>query len=336
VARKKVLFGAVVTAILMVVIESIAWGWERFSWLGDQIAQDASLYVENDGGRPQLRPGAHLEGSKYEISINSIGFRGPELERDRSNSDLRVWCIGGSTTFDIYAPTNEDTWPFRLQTELQEAFPERRVEVVNAGIPGEVLTGSREDFEQFYGSVKPDYLVVYHGPNDLRFAASSQAMPMHKPSPLHIFATFRLLSRWVPVQTVREEWVNHRIDGAQWSRIERDLRGFVDSAQSKGVGVVMATHAHRADDTDEGFAARVGVGEGTTLLKMSPEGVISSFARYNELVTTMADERGLYLADVRSAVPADSEYFGDHTHFTPKGSELAAQEVARVIIEAER
>ena len=55
-ARKKVLFGAVVTAILMVVIESIAWGWERFSWLGDQIAQDASLYVENDGGRPQLRP----------------------------------------------------------------------------------------------------------------------------------------------------------------------------------------------------------------------------------------------------------------------------------------
>ena len=345
--QKKILFGVIVTVLFMVVVESLSWVWERYTWLGRQGVHDAmryddedSLYLNNNEGRPQLRPGAHLDGSKFDISINSIGFRGPELTETRPENALRVWCIGGSTTFDIFAPTNEDTWPFRLQEALQGALPDRHVEVVNAGIPGEVLSGSRDDFERFFSHVSPDYLVVYHGPNDLRFAASTDAMPAYEPSLLHAFATFRLLSRWVPIQTVRSEWLSHTIDGAQWSRISRDLRGFVDSARTKGIGVVMATHAHRASDDSVGLQARIEVGEGTTLLQMSPEEVIRSFSRYNEMVTEMVTamtaQQEIYLADVRSVVPADREYFGDHTHFTPEGSELAAQELARVIVEAER
>ena len=332
---RRILFGATVTALFMVVVESVAWCWERYTWLGNQTVNDTSLYIENSGERPQLRPGASLDGSKFDISINSIGFRGPELSSERSANTLRVWCVGGSTTFDIYAPTNEDTWPYRLQVALQEALPDRQVEVINAGIPGEVLSGSREDFERFYSSIKPEYLVVYHGPNDLRFAAAAQEMPIYEPSSLLMFASFRLLSRWVPIQTVRTEWLNHTIDSPHWDRIERDILGFIDSTKRKGVEVVMSTHAHRASDDAVGFTARVEVGESTTLLKMSPEGVIRSFSRYNEMVVEIAEEQGTHLADVRSAVPADGEYFGDHTHFTPKGSELAAQEIAAVIIEAE-
>jgi len=335
VKNRKLLFGVITTALFLVCIESIAWVWERYTWLGNQSGNDETLYLDNNGGRPQLRPGAELEGSRYEISINSLGFRGPELAINKPTNGLRVWCIGGSTTFDIFAPTNEDTWPFRLQAALQAALPDRHVEVVNAGIPGEVLSGSREDFESFYSRVNPDYLVVYHGPNDLRFAASSQAMPNQEPSVLHSLATFRMISRWIPIQTVRSEWQDHTIDGFQWSRIDRDLRGFLDSAESKGVEVVMATHAHRAHDDSTGLSARAQVGEGTTLLQMSPEGVIAAFAQYNRLVEQLAEDRGVSYADVRSAVPPDRDYFGDHTHFTPDGSELAAQEIAKAILHVE-
>ena len=97
-----------------------------------------------------------------------------------------------------------------------------------------------------------------------------------------------------------------------------------------------ASIVSRTSDDAVGFTARVEVGESTTLLKMSPEGVIDTFRRYNEMVGEIAQEQGTYLADVRSAVPSGGQYFGDHTHFTPQGSELAAQEIAAVIIEAER
>ena len=37
------------------------------------------LYLNSNADRPKLTPGVHLNGWRYDIKINSLGFRGKEL-----------------------------------------------------------------------------------------------------------------------------------------------------------------------------------------------------------------------------------------------------------------
>ncbi len=74
----------------------------------------------------------------------AFAVRNSPLKNDRGT--LRVVCFGDSSTFGIGARM-QDTWPAQLQDMLAEdanrgtpASPEvsgaRRVEVINAGVPG--------------------------------------------------------------------------------------------------------------------------------------------------------------------------------------------------------
>ena len=117
---RKLLMSAVVTVAALVLInvlmflgECVAYG----TWWSN--GQPIGLYSNVSGERPQLKPGAKLNGLLYSISINSMGFRGPELAEVKPDNGLRIWCVGGSTTFDIYAPDDERAWPALLQQRLQ-------------------------------------------------------------------------------------------------------------------------------------------------------------------------------------------------------------------------
>ena len=70
--------------------------------------------------------------------------------------DLNCWIrnrkwilglvVGGSTTFDVFAPSDSQAWPALLGRN-GDRRPDRVVEVINAGIPGEMIAGNQEDFE---------------------------------------------------------------------------------------------------------------------------------------------------------------------------------------------
>ena len=336
------LFSLLSLTLMLSSIEGCAWWLERRAYHGKvSLRHDdsagGSLYLNtNHDSRPQLRPGAQLKGSSFEVSINQKGFRGPELLSPKPQDGIRIWFIGGSTTFDIYAPSDATTWPALTGSLLSAALNNPEVEVINAGIPGEIIRGNREDFEVNFGSVRPDVLILHAGPNDLRTGSQSSAEggqlePEPAAGPLHRLALFRVLSRKLQWQRVPASWATHRIDEHHWNRLEKDLTDFIASAQSKGVKVVLATHAHRAEEEATGRRAARQVAEGTKLLRMDPEGVIDTFASYNDRIRRIAEDRNLPLIDLREAVPAESRYFGDHTHFSAEGSELAAQAAVKVI-----
>ena len=336
------LFSLLSLTLLFSTLEGCAWWLERRAYhgkvslsLGD--AAGGSLYLNTDhDSRPQLRPGARLEGSRFEVSINQKGFRGPDLRSPRPRDGIRIWFIGGSTTFDIYAPSDAETWPALTGSLLGQALANPDVEVINAGIPGEIIRGNREDFEAHYGSVMPDVLILHAGPNDLRAGSQSSAPggqlePEPEPGILHRLALFRTLSRKLQWQRVPSSWTTHQIDEHHWNRLEKDLTDFAASARSKGVEVVLATHAHRAEEDATGRRAARQVAEGTKLLRMDPEGVIRTFSEYNERIRTIAKARSLPLIDLREAVPAEGRYFGDHTHFSAEGSRVAAEAAVEVL-----
>jgi hypothetical protein len=67
------------------------------------------------------------------IRTNSLGFRGRELPRELTGKRL-VLAVGESTTFG-WAVNNDETYPFHLETILNETSADRGWVVLNAGVP---------------------------------------------------------------------------------------------------------------------------------------------------------------------------------------------------------
>lgn len=106
------------------------------------------------------------DNSGYQV--NSLGFRGPEVEMEKEPGELRVICFGDSCTFGV-GPTPiswEQTYPAILQTLLQEAMPNRKVIVLNFGCPGYTSFQGKWLLRKKGLAFKPDAVTTYFGIND--------------------------------------------------------------------------------------------------------------------------------------------------------------------------
>lgn len=92
--------------------------------------------------------------------VNSLGFRGTEIEQRKPDGVYRIICIGGSTTWDEY--------PAHLQNELSADFEAQglRLEVINAGDVAWTSMDSQINFITRCLPLGPDAIVIYHGIND--------------------------------------------------------------------------------------------------------------------------------------------------------------------------
>ena len=70
-----------------------------------------------------LAPGRHDSGNGEVLQIDQLGFRGPEIERDKGEL-FRIIALGESTTFDVLLRPGDRAW-----TELLDADPARLAEM---------------------------------------------------------------------------------------------------------------------------------------------------------------------------------------------------------------
>ncbi|MFH1467517.1 MAG: GDSL-type esterase/lipase family protein [Pseudomonadota bacterium] len=288
---------------------------------------------------PQLQPGARYRGLFHRMAINSDGFRGPDIARPKPPGGLRVWCAGGSTTFDIYAPDDASTWPARLGQALQTALPDRRVEVINAGIPGEIMRGNLQDLVMKGPALEPDVLVIHQGPNEIRRFVSiphGAAVQPHAPEPLvqriALFdLTRRALSVYAPHPAAR---LNMAVfDTRSLEQAQASLRAMIDQAKSQDLTIVLATHAFAVspEPTPDELKRFVDAGN---LLRMPPADAARAMEAYDEMVREVAIDQGLTLADLRAAIPSDPALWGDAIHFSAEGSRRAGAIVAEAVLGA--
>lgn len=99
------------------------------------------------------------------ININSLGFRGPEIQISKEPDEYRVIMVGGSTTFGLGAPSDSSTISAYLEDMLQNEFS-TKIRVINAGI---IAAGSVEEvyyIKKDLIQLKPDLIIVFDGYND--------------------------------------------------------------------------------------------------------------------------------------------------------------------------
>lgn len=107
--------------------------------------------------------------SLVEVQTNSYGLRGPELEIPKPQNTYRIIVLGDET---IYAPETADENHFcTLLTEmLQEQLPKNsrtRIQVVNAGVPGQCPLTEFLFFKQRLMGLQPDLVIMHFDWSDV-------------------------------------------------------------------------------------------------------------------------------------------------------------------------
>jgi len=171
--RRKLLFSLVALTIALLLFELGTKAW--LHWVADEdafrryasISQLRARYGVFDRYRSHRHLGFALAPGfvQGDTRHNSLGFRGEELAIDKPEGTTRIVCCGGSTTYGFGVHNDDLTMPKLLQFVLREQG--RQVEVINAGCPGWTTFETLINFESRVLDLDPDFVVVYHGINDV-------------------------------------------------------------------------------------------------------------------------------------------------------------------------
>jgi len=101
------------------------------------------------------------------LNINGYGFRGPEIVKEKPDNTFRIFVVGGSTTFSIQALSDQQTIPGHLQENFDKLQINKKIEVVNAGIPNIASTDELQLIQTKIVQFNPNLIIIYDGNNDL-------------------------------------------------------------------------------------------------------------------------------------------------------------------------
>jgi hypothetical protein len=110
-----------------------------------------------------FRSPAEAESSSFRLTINSLGFRGPERPVSKPQGTFRIFLLGAYTAFG-HGVNDEDTYAQRLEALLNANPPFRaRFEVWNGGRQGATAIMGLARLEREISRYKPDLLIWDYG-----------------------------------------------------------------------------------------------------------------------------------------------------------------------------
>jgi lysophospholipase L1-like esterase len=274
------------------------------------------------------------------IRINSLGFRGDEIDPRKPAGTVRVACLGDSATFGMYLDGRlaalHTSYPGELARLLAAEGP-AGVEVINAGVLGHTTGEGLAQLLTRVLPLAPDVVTVRFGNNDHLLLRTGQLPPAWY---VWDWAALRLL----PASAFGWELVRLAFHGYRQAlalrapparyrvpldRFERNLRRFVRIGRAHGVRVLFVDFPYR--DIARGESPGQAFPDYFTDARSLAE-FHAIHERYQAAVARVADETGtplLRTADAfqRSPTPVFTDF--DLSHPNEAGIAL----LARVLFE---
>jgi lysophospholipase L1-like esterase len=338
--RRKVLFTAGLILAMLVVLESVVRVRALMRYGSTAAGIDSMLVADAATGLRTPKAGWVQQGSKISVSINSLGFRGGELTRQKPPRTIRIATVGASTTF-CGEVANEETWPARLQELLQRAHPDVTIEVINAGVPGFVAAESLKNLQARVLPLEPDLVVYYEANNDMandtRDLARSQGLLPATPSLLakalsNHSLLFDLAQKNIRILTARSG------SDAKLGNLPADLPtryiGTLDEMRrltaDRDIDFVLSTFIvkYRRDQPRATQVQNASIAF-FYMPWMTIEGLLDGTDLYNRALIQYAGLRGVPIVDDSDSVPGDDQHFVDWAHFSSDGTTKMAQRFAR-------
>jgi lysophospholipase L1-like esterase len=301
-------------------------------------------YYATDPATGLRVPVANL--SKGHISINSLGFRGPEIAMPKPPGTVRIAFLGASTTWCGEVSSNDHVWPSLVTNSLARAFPAVRFDHINAGVPGYTMRSILKNLELRVAQLQPDVIVIYEAANNLSgemrelaaqngLIAEARMQEMTWPSRYSLL--WHLVEKNLRVISAERATTDpaRRLEAKPETlgvEYRRELTAVVREAQktSKLVAVATFTIQPRPDQTAE-QQSRAALSAFFYMPFITPRMLIAGYDRYNQIGREVASETGALLIEGESEIPGDPAHFTDTVHFTDAGSKAMAGRVSRAL-----
>ncbi|MBL8703110.1 MAG: SGNH/GDSL hydrolase family protein [Alphaproteobacteria bacterium] len=338
---------AAVVVLALVVVLLAAEGFVRVrQWYKyGTLASYEHLYQEDPVLKLRvLRAGAR-EGT---ISINSLGFRGPEIPRDKPAHRLRIAFLGASTTYCAEVSSDAAVWPHQAIEMLGRRFPGVEFDYVNGGAPGYRVEASLTNLRHRVGVLKPDVIVIYHATNDLsgELRRLAEEAGIFKPSDLmrhgidEYSLLYELLRKNLRVMAAERQAADAKsilaFDPARLGEgFRADLTRLVEESRRVAPVVAVATFAtHLRPEHNLEQQRRAAVSALVVMPFMSLPGLVDGYRRYNDVIREVGRSTGAMLIEGENDIPGDPAHFVDTVHFTDAGARRMAERVVGVLATA--
>lgn len=132
-----------------------------------------SPFVEASDGTLTIKPDWVKQNEVYRVKDGTRagrvfvypGFRPVRFTRTKAPNTIRIFALGGSTTFGQWVGA-EYAFPVLIGRHLQERMNNRQIEVLNLGCPGLESTRVAILFERIL-EFDPDVILIYAGHNEM-------------------------------------------------------------------------------------------------------------------------------------------------------------------------
>ena len=337
--------GTVLRRLLFAVLILVAFfagleGLTRLLWDGPEV--EGRMPAD-----PRLRwgltPGGEMVVEGVANRINSRGYRGPEIEVERTPCILRIYSAGDSSAFGHGVPDGQafaELLPDRLGTR---GVTDLRVEAINGAVPGYSTYQSLERMDQDGWALQPDLLLISNvwsdaGPADVPDEEFYETQPAPRqrfpgapdPSPRRL-RFVEWAAEWLtpPRPTHADPGHGGGYRRVSSHRYESNLRRMVDRAREHGAAPLFIVLPLSSDRDDQ----MAGPAAGDPRIR--GDDPRSEDEDYRELMRRAAAEREVPVVDL---VPVFIEgggetLFIDDVHPNVAGHALIADVLADTIVD---
>ena len=316
---------------------AVWWYYYLNEWI-----RDDGIRSKIDAPDPQkklpfvLVPGSSGRMFDATIRINNLGFRGPDLERDKGDA-FRIFALGESQTFGPTLRDGERPWPELLQDLFdRHADCGRRVEVINAGTEAYTLEDNLERMRRDILPLKPDLILSSHGMNGL-LAFGLRRVPEPVEPGVRPRASALIGRAVLTIERFAHDWRSRNSAEARpaalapmsdtelmKSRYAEAYRKLIALARDNGVDVALADSSMAID---EDSPREVKDFYGAVFKPI--DDIIAANAAHNWMVRLLSAEEGVPVIDTTESLDGqwDDDLYLDIVHFTEAGNERAAEAI---------
>ncbi len=329
----------------------------------------SSNMMENRFTQPVIIPHFYLgyeNTPNYDNGVNrhnSLGFRGKEILKDKSDSTFRIVCIGGSTTYSTGVDDYKQSYPFLLEKALNEYGV--KAEVINAGVRGYNSLQSYINYITKVEDLNPDMLLVYHAVNDIWTrtvwppeaykadqSGSYTVQTSHKSKairslsivrvPLIFAGIFRPEGNWNSV--IKIQATNHSVELEKQLDNETYPLGIfenvpLDSMLKTNKPIFFCRNIEKLVRDAKTNGTQVVLSTFTYskthpeyMAELKLEPLKNGIAEHNEIIRTLSQEYNLPLLDLENTLIPKNEWLTDGMHFNAEGNQMRAKKITEFLL----
>jgi lysophospholipase L1-like esterase len=305
--------------------------------LKNQICQDMNNVSFEKPSITILKPNQHFET----INVNSFSFRGNEIIKEKPEGTYRIFLVGGSTLFGWGSTSDQNTISGFLQKMFDEIEVDKKIEVINAGVPGANSIREVHYIKKILLEFNPNMIIIYDGVNDASNAITNKNDLGKAPENemkevqknfnelivkyLQMYRTPFVLNYLIFVGTsstsydinsiseMKENWTNRWTDVCKWSD-SKNIKVIITLQPALGTG-------NKTLYADEIVTAKSN--ESQMLIKAINE-LESPLNKLSNICFETYDLRGAF-DEVKSPI------FWDNQHMNDLGNEIIAEKLFNLI-----